>query len=291
MKKTIILLAGIALLATSCESKKQKEALENAQALAAATHEELVQAVQERDQLLDLVNEITNTTEEIKNMEEVVSIRMTSAEGGERSEQIMANMDAIKATLEQRRKRLAELESALSKSNTSNSKLLATIESLKAQIANQTEEINSLNLRLQEAGIRIARLGEQVDSLNVAVNTATSERDSVQLEANRQELLANACYIAIGSKSELKENNIVEGGGFLKKEKINTTNLNKSFFKQEDKRTLRIIPLHSTKAKVITTFQPKESYEIIDVDGQKVLQINNPEQFWSVSDYLVVQID
>lgn len=290
MRKSIILLCTVALLA-SCENKKQQEDLANAQALAAATHEELVQAVQERDQLLDLVNEITSTTEEIKDMEDVVAIRMTSGESVTPSEQISANIDAIKATMEQRRQKLAELEASLAKSKASNSKLLTTIENLKTQIASQAEEINSLTTKLHLANERIAQLGGKVDSLNVAVNSVTSERDSVQLEANRQEALANACYYAIGSKSELKANGIVEGGGFLKKSKINTSNLNKSFFQRADKRTLRIIPLNSTKAKVITTFQPKGSYEIIDVDGQKVLQINNPEQFWGVSDYLVIQID
>lgn len=290
MRKTIILLAVAALLG-SCENKKQQQELANAQALAAATHEELVQAVQERDQLIDLVNEITNTTEDIKNMEEVVAIRMNSEEGATRAEQISANIDAIKATLEQRRKKLAELESSLAKSKTANSKLLSTIESLKAQIANQAEEINSLNLKLEQANERIAKLGGQVDSLNVAVTTVSSERDSVQQEANKQEILANACYIAIGSKSELKNNGIVEGGGFLQKTKVNIANLNKEFFTQADKRTLRIIPLQSKKAKVISTFQPKESYEILDVDGQKVLQINDPDKFWGVSNYLVIEID
>lgn len=290
MRKAIILLAATALLA-SCENKKQQQELANAQALAAATHEELVQAVQERDQLIDLVNEITSTTEDIKNMEGMVAIRMGSDENATRSEQISANIDAIKATLEQRRQRLAELESSLAKSKTSNSKLLATIESLKAQIASQTEEINALNDKLALANERITALGGQVDSLNVAVNTVTSERDSVQQEANKQEVLANACYIAIGSKAELKANDIVEGGGFLQKTKVNISNLNKDFFKQADKRTLRIIPLLSNKAKVISTFQPKDSYQIIEVDGQKVLQIDNPDKFWGVSNYLVIQID
>lgn len=65
----------------------------------------------------------------------------------------------------------------------------------------------------------------------------------------------------------------------------------KSFFVQADKRTLTSIQLHSNKAKVVSTTQPKSSYEIVDVNGQKVLRILNPSEFWGVSNYVVIQID
>lgn len=290
MKKTLIALAAFAVLATSCENKKQKQALEDAQALAAATTEELVQAVQERDELIDIVNEITQTTEQIKDMEKVVSINTNGVEGGN-NYQVIANIDAIKATLKQRRERLEELEAALKNSKTANSKLLATIETLKNQISSQSAEIESLTAKLNEANERIANLGGQVDSLATTVNTVTEQRDSVANVAKEQEALANACYYAIGSKDELKANGIIEGGGFLRKDKINSTNLNKAYFTKADRRSLSTIPLHSKKAKVITNFQPKDSYEIIDGDGQKILRILNPTAFWSLSDYLVIQID
>lgn len=65
---------------------------------------------------------------------------------------------------------------------------------------------------------------------------------------------------------------------------------NASYFHHADKRTLTTIELHSTKAKVLTD-QPKDSYTIEDVDGQKVLKITNTARFWDKSNYLVVQID
>lgn len=63
-----------------------------------------------------------------------------------------------------------------------------------------------------------------------------------------------------------------------------------SFFTTADKRTLTRIALHSKKAEVLTN-QPAGSYNIADENGQKVLVITNPEQFWSLSNYLVVKID
>lgn len=90
-------------------------------------------------------------------------------------------------------------------------------------------------------------------------------------------------------KKELKDNEIIETG-FLRKTKIMEGDFDRNFFTTADKRTLTTIPLHSDKAKVLTN-QPESSYVIEDVDGQKVLRITNPASFWSLSNYLVVQIN
>lgn len=291
MKKSFIIISAIALALTACENKKQKEQLENAEALAAATQEELIQAVTERDQLLSIVNEITTTTEEIKSMENIVAINNASGEGSASNPQIVANIDAIKATLEARRQKLDELEKTLRNSKTANSKLLATIDNLKTQVSTQAHEIESLTARLNDANAQIETLGTQVTDLTGQVSQTTAERDSIQAIANEQEAQANACYYFIGSKSELKQNGLIDGGGFLRKDKVNNEKLNKAIFTRADKRTLSTIPLHSKKAKVVTTFQPKDSYVINEADGQKVLTITSPTAFWSVSDFLIIQID
>ena len=64
----------------------------------------------------------------------------------------------------------------------------------------------------------------------------------------------------------------------------------RNHFTQADKRTLNEIPLHSRKAKVWSK-HPKESYEIVDNNGQKVLRILNATKFWELSNYLVIQVD
>lgn len=290
MKKSLILLsAAICLL--GCTDKKSQEEAANAKALAAATHEELVQAVQERDQLLDIVNEIVSATSEIKNAENIVSINNNSAEGKASQVQAVNDLKAIQATLADRQARLNELEKSIQNSKSSNTKLLSTIQSLKSQIAQQSEEINSLTQRLTAANEHISKLDNQVDSLSTEVRAANLEKETAQQEAVRQEDLANACYIAIGSKKELKEHNIIEGGGFLRKSKVLPSDFDKTFFTQADRRTLSTIPCHSTKAKVISKSQPEGSYEFVDTDGQKVLRILNPGQFWGTSNYLVIQID
>lgn len=282
---------AIAAFLMGCGNSKEKEEAENAKALAAATHEELVQAIQERDQLLDVMNDIMAATNDIKSAENIVAINANSNEGAPSQAQVKNDLNAIKATLIERSKKLNELEAAVRNSKSNNNKLLSTIESLKAQIANQTAEIESLSQKLTMANERIEVLDQQVDSLNTQVAAVSIERDQAIEEATRQEDIANACYFAIGSKKELKEHNIIEGGGFLRKTKIMPSDFDKSFFTQADKRTLTIIPLHSKKAKVLTSFQPEGSYQIVEENGQRVLKITNPSAFWGTSNYVVIQID
>lgn len=39
------------------------------------------------------------------------------------------------------------------------------------------------------------------------------------------------------------------------------------------------------------TSQPKDSYTIVDENGQKVVKITNPEKFWQLSNFLVIEVD
>ena len=128
-----------------------------------------------------------------------------------------------------------------------------------------------------------------MDSLNTTVTTVTEQKDKAEQQSVDLANELNTCYYAVGSKKELKENGIIETG-FLRKTKIMEGDFDRNFFTTADKRTLTTIPLHSNKAKVLTN-QPESSYVIEDQGGQKVIRVTNPDSFWSLSNYLVVQID
>jgi hypothetical protein len=63
-----------------------------------------------------------------------------------------------------------------------------------------------------------------------------------------------------------------------------------SYSTPADKRTLVSIPTHAKKVQILTN-QPKDSYEIIDENGLKAVKITNADKFWSLSNYLVIQVD
>lgn len=91
------------------------------------------------------------------------------------------------------------------------------------------------------------------------------------------------------AKGELKDARIIETG-FLRKTKLLQADFQQSYFTQSDKRTLTTIPTHSKKAKILTNM-PADSYTIEDYDGLKTIKVTNPEKFWSLSNYLVIQVD
>lgn len=275
------------MLFASCDKKNSDTDAQ--QALQDATRQELEEAVADRDSLLSLVNEISAGMNQIKSMENILNTSDADGETSDRKAQVLKDITLLQQTLQKRKQQLEELEGKLKKSNLTNSQLRQTIETLRAQIEEQTAEINSLRMSLNDANARIEELSGAVDSLHNTVDTITSERDAA---INRGTELANelnTCYYVAASSKELKDHKILEGG-FLKKTKIMEGDFDLDFFTKADKRTLTSINLHSKKAKILTN-QPAGSYEIVDNNGQKALRITNSSAFWSLSNFLVIEID
>lgn len=288
--KNFLALGLIAVLGLSaCDGGKSEEQ-QAEEARAQATREELASAVADRDQLLNLVSEINQGMEQIKQLENILTVsnNIQDENAGQR-DKIQSDIAAIQKALQERREKLAELEKKLENSNLTNNNLRKTIASLREQIDSQTAEIVSLKEHLGQANARIGELDAVVDSLSNTVSAVTDERNVAQEENVNLANELNTCYYAIGSKSELKERHIIETG-FLRKTKLMKGDFDQTFFTTADKRVLTRIALHSNKAEILTN-QPAGSYVIEDDNGQKVLSITNPDQFWSLSNYLVIKID
>ena len=177
MKKILAIGLTALVVLSSCTDKKK---LEEAQSQTEATRAELVAAVNDRDQLLELVNAISSDMEQIKSLENILTVSGGSETPGQR-EQIKADISAIQKTLQERRERLAELEKKLNDSSVANAGLKKTIASLRSQIDSQAAEITTLRASLESATGRIGELDAAVDSLHAQVSNVTAERDSTQV--------------------------------------------------------------------------------------------------------------
>jgi len=292
MRRNLIvaILAISAIGFVSCDSSKLKDAEAQNQQL----KEELSETLATRDSMYMLINDISDGMNQIKELEKIISTPSNlQGDSESRKNQIRNDMIAIQNALQIRRERLEQLEARVKSNDAEMSK---TIKNLKAQIAEQQTEIATLTNKLAAANIQIEELSSTVSNLTGTVDTLNSslasERQSkADAEKAAQEYAneLNTCYYAVGTKSELKKAKIIESG-FLRKTKILKSDFEQSYFTTGDKRTLTSIQLHSKKAKVITN-QPASSYEIVDENGQKVLKITDPSTFWSLSNYLVVQVD
>lgn len=288
MKKFIILFFAAAAILQSCGKTEAEQQQADQEAINEATRQELADAVSDRDQLLTLVNEISQDMNQIKQLENILSVSGTT-ETADQRDQIRADIAAIQQTLQQRRERLDDLERRLNNSNLTNSNLQTTVRTLREQIESQTEEISQLRGNLDEARTQIGALDAQVDSLHETVTNVTAELDSTTTVNQSLTTALNTCYYAIGTKDELKEKHIIETG-FLRRTRLMEGEFDQDFFNSADKRTFVSLDLNSNKAKVLTN-QPADSYRIVEANGHKVLQVTNPAKFWSLSNYLVIQID
>lgn len=270
----------------SCNAGNEKEQ----QSLAEISKQELATALNERDQLLALVKEVSAGLNEIKQLENVMTIAANQpAENPAQKSRILADMASVKERIRQRKAQLDEMEGKLQQSTINNKELRETIDALRTQIASQMEEIESLRKQLTAANEYIGELNSTVDSLNTTVSTVTDERDAAQDASEKFENELNTCFYAVATKSELKEHNIIESG-FLRKTKLMKGDFDKGFFVISDKRTLTALPLNASKVRILSN-HPEKSYELIDENGRKTLRITNPDEFWSLSNYLVVQKD
>lgn len=269
-----------------------------------ALRDSLDMAREYMNSLSALVNEVSDGMSEIKRMEQIVSVTDLSQETPDQRAKLRNDILLIKSAIQERQAKLAELEEKLTRAEAANNfneqnkaSMQQTINNLRQQLEDQQAMINDLTTRLETANTKIKVLNEKVDSLEV-VNTQSrqdakkaqeeNQRNREQIEKINNEL--NECYYAIGSKKELKDHKIIESG-FLRKTKVlQNSNIMHSYFTKADKRTLNEIPLHSKKAKVLTTHN-KLSYSIDEVNGMKVIKIHDPSQFWEYSNYLVVQVD
>lgn len=287
MKLFLIIAIAISMMLSSCGNKDKTQ---EQTSLLDASKQELATALEERDQLLGLVKEISTSMEQIKHLENIMTISGTqSLENPAQRARILSDIATVKKTLQSRRDKLTELEGRLQESSLYTEELKSTIEALRNQIDSQTADIEALRSLLTKANQQITDLSNEVDSLNTTVTTVNQNLSEAEAASILLENELNTCYYVVAQKSQLKKHHIIETG-FLRKSKLLKGDFDKGFFIIGDKRNLSTIDLKSNKVKIYTN-HPEDSYEITGQHKNKILTITDPKKFWSLTNYLVVQID
>ncbi len=281
MKKLFILAIG-AMLLVACKQEKaiDDEAQRQIDSLKAVNANQ----ARELEDFMELVDQVNEGFRMIKEAEGRVDITDGDMEGGAR-EQIAENMQFIQQTMQQNRELIEQLKKKLSSSSSNLSALNKQIEMLEKQMTEQKSRIQELEVQLAERDVVIAEQGETINQLSEDVNALTVENEQKTAEVAAQDKELNTAWFVFGTKSELKEQKILDSGDVLK-----NGNFNKGYFTQIDIRYDKDIRLYSKSAKLLTT-HPADSYQLTkDASGEYELHITNPTQFWSVSKYLVVQV-
>lgn len=237
---------------------------------------------------MESFNAIQANLDSIKMVEMIIS-QSTSMEGEVQTDvkaQINRDINLIYEKLQQNKKTIAELRSKLKKSNSRVGVLEEMIDRMTRQMEQKDVEIAGLSDKLERMNIQIEILSTSVGNL-AAEGEAKSQTISEQTEA------MNTAYYVIGTKKELRDQNIItmEGGfaGIGRNKKIKD-DFNSEYFTRIDITKFHSIPILRRKADIITT-HPSQSYKMYGEKSVDSLVITNAKDFWSASKYLVIIVD
>ena len=286
MKKLLFLSVCVALLA-SCGNAGKNEALK-------AENDSLTATLASRDAELEEIMAIFNDVQEgfrlINEAENRVDLQSGSLEGATPAQKIKEDIRFISEKLQSNREQIAKLEEQLKNSKHNSAQFKKAIVNLNAELQAKAEQIETLQTELASKNIRIAELDDAVAGLTQNVADLVAENEVKSATVASQDKALNTAWFVFGTKSELKEQKIIESKFLQKTKVLSDADFNKDYFTQIDIRTDKEIKLYSKDADLLTT-HPAGSYELVkDEKGQLTLKITKPAQFWSVSRYLVILV-
>lgn len=288
MKKFILPFVAIALLLSSCgESGSSKQLREENDSLKTA----LSQVQNEFDETLSILNDVESGFQKIREAENYVSTQTSQEITPGKRERITNDIAMITETLEKNKDQLSKLKDQLNKQGNKSSQLQKMVDRLTAEVEQKTQLIVTLQEELAKKDIRINELDRSVSALNTQVSQITEEAQKQKNTIKEQDKEINSAWYIYGTTSDLKKQNILTGGGLFKRKELLRGDFDKEMFNHVDIRTLQVLEIPAKKAKILTN-HPEGSYTLgKDVSGQMVLTITEAKAFWSLSRYLVIDIN
>ena len=283
MKKVFLFAIGLVAL-TACNQKKEAEAREAAfEQQRDSLNRVIAQKDNEINDMMGTLNEIEEGFRAINEAEQRVTVARQD-EGVTATEIIREKMLFIRETMQQNRELINKLRNQLRQSSVKGDQLRRTIDNLTQQMDEKDSQIRQLQAELEAKNVQIGELTEQVNDLSENVSHLQSETTQKSNTISAQDKQLNTAWFVYGTKSELKEQHIIEDGKLLQ------SNFNREYFTKIDIRVDKEIRLYSRSAKLLTV-HPESSYTLAqDANKQYILRITNPQLFWSASKYLVVLV-
>jgi len=237
------------------------------------------------NQVLAVMNLIEDNFDEIREAENYVTFQTSQEQMTDDSMQrVVENLELLKTTLTDNRKQISALQKQLSKSRSTTRDLKKMIERLNLRIEEHTQLITTLREQLAQRDVRIQELDQLVTVLNSDLEDLQEDATVNELRLASQEKQLNKVWYVFGTRRELKEQQIYTRNGLLEE------GFNKGYFLEADTRQLKEISLYSKKAKLLTN-HPASSYALEKVNDFLVLKITNPNKFWEISRYLVIEVE
>lgn len=287
----VIVIAGVIIL----KSKSQIDDLSNQNA-------SLYETIELRD---SLVNEMTATFEEIeenltfvRNKRDQMVLKPQEGQANQKK-MLVDDIKLMNEMLAASSTKIEELDKKLKNSGFEIKSFRNKIAQLTKSIEEQDSSIQELRAEIEQRDYKISEMGTQLATLqtDIAVkedsllskSQAIADKSQIIVEKENE---INKAYVAVGTHDQLVKHGVLtEEGGFLGigKNVVIRDDLNQNYFTKLDIRNTNQFPINSKRVKLISE-HPANSYTLVE-QGDKIayLEIENPDEFWKLTKYVIVE--
>ena len=237
------------------------------------------------------MNDIEQNLDRVKEIEGYLSLQSNS-EGIEidQAERINKNIALVTEIVQKNQAEIDRLNKDLRRSGLKIKELDSSVKRLTLLVEQQNSTIDTLLSQLSQKDALIAQQDASIQGLNSDVSALRSENEQRQQTIARQDEALHAAWYVFGTRKELKTQKIISTDGLVSPTKVLQSDFNKDYFVKIDSREVKEIPLYAKRVKMLTN-HPKTAYRLELKDGQYTLFITDTKAFWSVSKYLVIEVD
>jgi phage shock protein A len=281
----LVLVGVVSYTRYSSDHKKQQAVIEDQQK---SFNEQLTARDSMINDWLTTFDQIEQNLSAIKQKENILSMKSTGSEfTKDKKNQVLEDIKSINNLIEENKKKIAQLDAQLRRSGTTIKGLQVRIDSLQASMTMYENQVADLRLKVADKDTQIEQLNTKV----LALNDTLSMQDQTITDQTSQ---LNTAWVASGTYRDLKDKGLLEKeGGFLglgRKEEM-IQDFPDSLFKRIDVTKTTTIPVNSKNVKLITE-HPSGSYDLVREGPNNIayIQIKNPDEFWKISKYAVVEL-
>jgi predicted nucleic acid-binding Zn-ribbon protein len=258
--------------------------------------EQLSDNIENRDstinELMFTFNEIDENLQFIKTRRNQLSLEASKEMNVNRKSAILQDIRLMDSMLVASSRHIEDLEKRLKDSGVRMRSFENRIAALNKTLSENGAEIEELRILLNEKDYRIADLSTQIEMFQTVVEEKESMLYLTETSLAEKQSQLNTAFYTMGSFRELKEHGILSRtGGLLGigSTKTVSSNLTNDYFTALNIRETTTIPISSKVARIITE-HPDDSYDFIIEDGLiSALVIENPDEFWRISKYAVIE--
>jgi len=282
----VFIIGAIVLTRNHNKSEEQTTTLENQKL-------ELTSQLSQRDSIINewllAFNEIESDIRKITARENMLSMQSMNPEiSSDKKQEILKEIQYIRDLIDQNKKKIASLNAQLRKSGVNIAGLQAQVDTLSATIAQRDNDISALRMELVNRDFEIGELHREVDTMK----TTLADKE---LFISRQTDQMNKAYVVSGTYRDLKEKGLLDREGSILglggKESLQENSLRDDLFTEVDITETTTIPVNSKSAKLVTD-HPLGSYELVKDASDMIsyIEIKDPNSFWKISKYAVVEV-